>query len=356
MIILHVANLTENRASGVNVVVPMHIKAQSQIADVALVNYSNIRVDGVKQFDYSGCKGFPSYLPKPFDKPDIVVFHEANNIKNIKVYGNLLKKDIPYIIIPHGELSKEALKKKWLKKKIAYLLFFNRFIKKAKAVQCLTKREADASEIAKIKFIVPNGMDLHERIVIDTKKTGMNLLYIGRLDWVHKGIDLLISAMGSVKDFLREKGVVLNIYGPCNAQQAEKINEMIKESGTEDFVFLHEGVFGDEKVKVYKENDVFIQTSRFEGLPMGILEALSYGMPVIATQGTGMGEEIKRSDCGYFAGDNEKTIAEAIKQAYLTKNTWETKGKNAQELIKENYAWDKIATKSIDEYKQLIER
>ena len=57
-----------------------------------------------------------SNLNKPFDKPDIVIFQECYQKEYLRISKLLEKREIPYVIIPHGELSFEAQQKKHLKK------------------------------------------------------------------------------------------------------------------------------------------------------------------------------------------------------------------------------------------------
>ena len=63
-----------------------------------------------------------------------------------------------------------------------------------------------------------------------------------------------------------------------------------------------------------KETDILVMNSAFEGVPMAILEALSYGVPVISTDVGGIGETVR------FGVDSEKTdgTAQSIRQAVLT--------------------------------------
>lgn len=354
MVILHIASIGESLTSGVNVAVPLHIKAQMELAQVCLVNIRNINVMGDMQCEYKGAESFPEYLPEPFNKPDIAIFHEVNYIEYIRLYKQLLKRNIPYIIVPHGEITQAALNRKWLKKKIAYTLWFNRFVKKAAAVQCLSENEAKESVIAKNKFVVPNGMDLYEQKPTHLERNGMKLLYIGRLEFKIKGFDLLINAVASISEEMRQNNITIDIYGPDIMARRETLQKYIDKNQVGDIIKVNDPIFAEDKEKAYFDYDIYIQTSRSEGMPMGILEALSYGMPAIVTNGTRLMQDVEEYNCGYPAGQDVETIAKAIKDAFNTKQEWYKKGENARKLIAGKYSWEKIANDSIRYYQQIV--
>ena len=73
----------------------------------------------------------------------------------------------------------------------------------------------------------------------------------------------------------------------------ETLITKIEESGLEKIVLIKDEVYGEDKEKVILESDFFILTSRFEGHPMALIEALSYGLPCLVTKGSNMSKEIE---------------------------------------------------------------
>lgn len=358
MIILHIVKSYGNKCNGVSVVVPQYVKFQSEYADVRLVNITGQDAGiGNLQLEYAGTKNFPDYLPSPYNKPDLVVINEANNIENIAIYRNLIKRNIPYIIIPHGELTETALRKKAFKKKIAYILLFNKFIRNAKAVQCLSDKELSATKKkTPEKFIATNGISDMETKKEKFSTDGCKLVYIGRLEVYIKGIDRLIEGIAKIKDYCVKSGVSLDIYGPDYAGRKAEITELIAVNGVGDIVKLHDPVFGEEKINTLLKSDIFIQLSRIEGLPLGILEAMNAGLPVILTEGTNIAEEAESYGYGYYSGETAEEVAETIVRAVEDRERWAEKGKKGVEYTREKYSWQSIAAETVKEYKRITER
>ena len=353
MVILHIVNTKNRLFMGVDVVVPEHVKRQQQTETVGLINITGLKVEGVNNQIEFNVPFDVKALPKPFDNPDLVVFHEVYRIQYIKIYKNLLKNKVPYIIVPHGSLTKAAQSRKKLKKIVGNAIYFSKFIKKAVAVQCLSKKEKEQTVIAKRKFVCTNGVDMPKTVKEGFNVDKTELVFIGRYDIQHKGLDFLVDAVKSIEDFILEHGVKISLYGPDNDYKYSAVQQLIKEKGVQNLIEQNTAISREEKENKLLSADIFIQTSRFEGMPMGIIEALSYGVPCLITEGTTLGNIINEYGAGWVAKTNAQDIAKTIKTAVLDKESYITKSRSAIKLAEENFAWDKVIKDELASYNKL---
>ncbi len=353
MKVLHIASLHNIEYNGVGIAVPQHVIAQQKYADVALINIIDKDIPNIKrQISYRKDNIIKTLEEEGFI-PDIVIFHEIYHIEFCKIARTLRKLQIPYVVVPHGSLTSTAQSKKKLKKLIANLLFFNRFIKSAKAIQYLSKKELENTKFRNNKFIGTNGINMPLKKKSEFRKIGRKLVYIGRFEVFVKGLDLLVEAIKKVSSLMRESGSRLYIYGPNILGRLDQIQDLINKNNVQDIITLCDPIQGKDKEDVLLDADAFIQTSRSEGMPMGILEALSYGLPCIVTEGTTLKELIDTSSAGFGAETNVESIAQKIEEFLLAKNLLLISD-NAVKCIEENYTWDKISKDSIDNYLKII--
>ena len=355
MVILHFACIDNSETSGVCVSARQHVLAQGRFAKTALINVSGIELSGdLPQMPYSAPFAMRD-LPKPFDRPDLAVFHECYRPVYLPIAKKLEKSGVPYIILPHGELRAEAQKKKHLKKAAANFLLFNRFIDHAAAIQCLSESESDATRFGRKKIIGTNGVFIPETRKESFRKDEAVFLYIGRYEWLPKGLDLLFDAIKTDERILREKNCRFMLYGPDYNGRFAAVGEMIANREIGDLVSLHHEILGDEKTKALLDADVFIQTSRHEGMPVGILEAMSYGLPCLVTEGTSLGDEIKECRAGWCAETTAQDIARALVCAVKERSRWAEYGGNGRKAVREKYSWDVVAADTVERYRALLQ-
>ena len=250
-------------------------------------------------------------------------------------------------------MTREVQGQRRFKKLLGNLLLFNRFIKEAKAIQCLSENEMSRIDFAVEKFVCPTGIEMPEKSKESFSENTVNINYIGRFEMYTKGLDIMANAVAITAEYLRENKCKINIYGPDLSGRKKALQELIDKLGISDLLILNDAVFGIEKEKLLFETDIFIQTSRTEGMPVGILEALSYGVPCLVTKGTTWGENITKYDAGWVAENNAESVAEKLMLAFKQKELWTKKSENASLLVEEKFCWDGVTRSAVELYKEL---
>lgn len=348
MNILIISHLTTNVASGPNWSVPASVRSQSMYDNVLWINKTDAEMPHWKDVPaYHNIKEYGSLkkIPFPFNHPDVVVF-EGFYFFDDALYALTLKRaGIPYIIVPRGSLTWQALHNEAkMKKAIAHYLIFDRFVKNAISVQYLTKKEREDStrRFKTNSFVIPNGFN--EPTVKKTSflETGIKAVFVGRLNIYHKGIDNLLNAMCQVKEQLQTAGFTLKMYGPRHKYNYDAVQKLVCSLHLSNIVQLNDSISGTEKEKVLLDSDLFILTSRMEGHPMGLIEALAYGLPCIVSTGSNMGDEIVAYNAGWACKGEVQDIKDVLLKMISEQKDFRLKSEGAKTLSLQ-YDWNNIA-------------
>ena len=145
--------------------------------------------------------------------------------------------------------------------------------------------------------------------VVHKQQTGyFTLLFLGLLG-KNKGIYDLLEC---IRDHKVEFQGKLKLYIGGNGE-IEHVKQLIKEYGIADIVIFEGWVSGDKKIELLNKSDAYILPSYKEGLPISILEAMSYGMPIISTPVGGIPEIVSNGENGYLVEPgNKEDIYKAI--------------------------------------------
>ncbi|WCP69985.1 glycosyltransferase family 4 protein [Vibrio tubiashii] len=148
-----------------------------------------------------------------------------------------------------------------------------------------------------------------EEIAGDYQKLNNQILFLGRLRDT-KGLFELIDACAKLKQQGTEFELVLAGDGDI-----EDIRQLCAAKGLADVVKLPGWVDGKAKERLLLESDIFVLPSYFEGLPIGVLEAMANKVAVIATDVGGIPDVLTSGQEGLLvkAKDTNK-LAEAIKE------------------------------------------
>lgn len=365
--ILHVGNYDLGRIGGPHHSVLELIRAQHE-AGVRVALLTRSKSDAFKlQVPYpifftAEMPGYDklSRLPSPFFSPDLINFQGYYSWMNAMIAWTARWRGIPYIIAPRGSMTREAHSQKRLKKMLADILFQDRMVAQAAYIHCLTELEAeDARRWGRPVFVVANGTDLgvapgHFQTELANPGFPLRMLFLGRLDIHHKGLDLLLQGLAifSQNHPLDEWRVLL--VGPDQRGSRVKLEAMIDRLGLVNRVKLIGPLVGLEKEEAFRESHVFIHTSRFEGQPLAVTEALAHGLPCLVTPGTNMCDQITTAKAGWCAIPTAEGVASALIEVVSDRAKLPEMGQAARTLAIREFNWTYIAKKMIKQYEVIV--
>lgn len=249
--------------------------------------------------------------------PEII--YSSLNRSHIAIYLALIGlKNRPKTImrIP----SSPKLVNKYIQYNFLFRSFLNRALRDATSIIAQTpemKEEATEYyqlEKNKIKVLLnPVDTNLIDKSLENEKnpfnKEDINVVASGRLSR-EKGFDVLIKAFQKVH--LQNKQFKLYIIGADYDNQIENYRELIRELNLVDVVHLLG--FQTNPYRYYKYSNLFVLSSRWEGLPNAVLENIYLKKPIVATRCIPFMEElIKDGENGFLVDvENIEQLADSI--------------------------------------------
>lgn len=167
-------------------------------------------------------------------------------------------------------------------------------------------------------------------------------LAVGRFSPKHKGFDLLIQAFALYAKNHQDWNLDIVGDGP----EKEQLKHMIAENGLEERIKLHP--FTNNIQSYYSSASIYVLSSRWEGMPLVLVEAMSHGLPVIASDIPTCQEVL--GDFGmFFKNGNIQELAQRLEDA--THLDWQQKSDEAINIA-QRFDINRIA----GQWKQLLER
>lgn len=159
-----------------------------------------------------------------------------------------------------------------------------------------------------------------------------------------KGLDYLLDAMSE----LANDGVTLDIVG--TGECAADIHRSIRRLNLENSVRMVGYIPREQLHEHYNEADIFVLPSLSESFGQVLLEAMSCGLPIIASRVGGIPETVRESAGGILVEPaSSQAIVGAVRQLSVNPDLREKMGEFNAELARTEYQWSGIA----DKYEEL---
>jgi glycosyltransferase involved in cell wall biosynthesis len=196
--------------------------------------------------------------------------------------------------------------------------------------------------------MVPNGVTVPERLKHISSNGELRLLYFGRLDPI-KGLENLFEACAMAR---RECGVRLHltIAGDGERRYVSVLRRQITNLGIASIVSMHGWADNGQKRSLFEQTDVVVVPSYKESFAIVVAEALSCGIPVVASRGTPW-RQMEEVGCGLCVANDPKSLAGAIDR--VSRMPLREMGERGRDWMEREFNWARIAARMVDVYLRL---
>lgn len=320
---------------------------------------------------------FPSCGPKSYGyapalgsaldqlQPDVTHVHGLWTYTSRAANQWTKRRHRPYMISIHGMLDQWALKHSAWKKKLAGLIFQNAALRHAHCLHVNTLTELECVRAYGLEnpvCVIPNGVDLPDSGAVDLppwhheipseKKV---LLYIGRIH-PKKGLPSLLQAWAQARDRGHASSTdwELAIAGWDQNDHTSFLRRQVKELNISNSVHFLGSQFGKAKEAAFRAASAFVLPSLSEGLPMAGLEALAYQLPLLITPECNLPETFSTASA-IRIDPSPESIVRGLEQLFsLTTEERLQMGDNGHSLVRERFAWRKVARDMCTAYEWVL--
>jgi glycosyltransferase involved in cell wall biosynthesis len=291
-------------------------------------------------------------------KRDLVVLNGMFHPSVYALSRQLKALGIPYIVAPHGPYHPFLFRKnphlKW-----PYWYFLERTaLKSALALQQLDLRHGAWAR--RLGISVPivateNGFSNKDQIEdseLNWRAAGIvRVLYWGRMAVHTKGLDILLQGFDLA---VRDQPMRLTLQGPDWAGESADVQRLIAGISAASSVTTLPPVFEIPAARVMLSHDIFCMPSRFEGFGLSALEAMLAARVLIVSRSAGIAPHIEKSGCGIVVDPTAADVQRGFRYLLERRSRWREMGLRGREYAQENLHWNRIAKRTLTQYRQLL--
>ncbi|MEH2048734.1 glycosyltransferase [Nostoc sp.] len=312
--------------------------------------------------EYAFSSQLTQWLWENMDKYELVHVHALFSYPSTIAMAIARRKNIPYIVTAHGLLCEWSLQQS-TRKKQTYLSLIERANLNSSQNMHFTsqKEQQEVSQLGLYapNFVLPLGLSLPTQSSDARQRLRQQfnipanepvILFLSRLHY-KKGLDYLCPALAKLTHYR----FTFILAGSGTPDYEAEIESLLISTGLRDRTRIVGFVEGETKNILMQGSDLFVLTSHSENFAVSVLEALAVGIPVVVTPGVALASLVKEKQLGYVPEMDVLAIASAIEQFFSQPQDAKDMGDRARKLICENYTWDRIASKLISVYTDIIE-
>jgi glycosyltransferase involved in cell wall biosynthesis len=296
-------------------------------------------------------------------KYDLVHIHMLYLFPHLAAYRAARRHDIPYIVSPHSALDPYLRRRGRLRKGVAWRLWQGEQLRRAAMLHFSAKEEvALAEDIAPAvpRAVAPNGVRWSAYQTLPSGQAfrdshlggfrGPLVTFLGRIT-EKKGLDVLIDAFA--RAVRKAPDARLVIAGPDNEGTGPVLRQRVRAQNIEHRTAFVGMLRGEEKLAALAATDIWVLSSRSEGFPMAVVEALATGRACLLSPAVFLAAEAESEGAAVVCPPESESLAQTILELLRDRNRRQRLGDAAREFAK-RYDWDLVSAEWEAMYRRAI--
>lgn len=279
-------------------------------------------------------------------KPELVVLHQIYTFSTLLGYMYAKKNRIPYVVKPHGSLTKYHESDSKLIKTLAKWVLISKILREADAI--IVTCESERADL--ISSLKPKAYQLNYGAVVSRPldealrrlprgNQNKRIVFSGRFD-KKKNLPLVIKAMPQILD--RYPDLILDIAGSGTTNEVRILQKLVSTMELESNVKFHGWIDSSKMQEIFAAARLLVLPSENENFAIVVAEALSAGVPCVVSKFVGTAEIVAKHNAGEVIDElTAASVAEGIMN--VLRGDEKKYREAAFEAVENSLDWSKIA-------------
>jgi glycosyltransferase involved in cell wall biosynthesis len=255
----------------------------------------------------------PTYAPiglrRVLRRGDVLLLHEGWVLSNHVAAALAVASGVPYVVVPHGVYEpgiveslkppralRASLERRLLERALAVHVFWE---SERGLVTALAPRAGT--------IVAPIGATMPRQQWVGG---GGYVAWLGRLDPIHKGLDLLLEGLARLEPAIRPQ---LRLHGPDYNAGLAATRGHVERLGLGPWVTIGDPIYGEEKQQFLLRADGYVHPSRWESYGIALIESLALGVPSVVSDAIHMAPTLRAAGAAILVPPSPEGIAAGLR-------------------------------------------
>lgn len=270
---------------------------------------------------------------------DVLVLHSGWTVHNAVAAAAARRARVPYVLEPRGAYDPHIVGRRARTKASFWRVSERDVVHGARAIHVFFEEEA--SHLRALGYtgpviVSPNGVTADTKVRWSGGGHG-SVLWLGRFDPEHKGLDILLRALACLPRAERPR---LMLRGPDWRGRKEDVERLIDSLRLREWVEVGPPAYGEDKWQLIADSAAFVYPSRWEAFGNSLAEAALLGVPVVATRYP-LANYLGSRAAALVAEPREAELAEAIHGAL--QDDGRRMGARGRTVVSHDLSWTTVS-------------